>query len=145
MTDINLAEAKRLADFALDHAASLGALAISVVVLDRAGATRLVYRTDQGSLVGPEIALAKARSGMAFRLPTLALNKSFADNPSVTSAVAAATAGKFLPLGGGLPLFDAAGDLIGAIGVAGSTQENDHAIAAFAADAAGVAIARPVV
>lgn len=138
MTDISLTQAEDVSALAIEHGASIGVAAMSVVVLDRSGTIRVLKRSDSGSLLGPDIALAKARSAMAFSMPTLKLNANFGENPTVTSAVAAATNGRFLPLGGGVPVFDPEIGLIGAVGVAGSTQENDHAIAERAIVAAGL-------
>ena len=43
--------------------------------------------------------------------------------------------GGLITFPGGVPLKNAAGDIIGAIGVSGSSVENDHAVAQAGADA----------
>lgn len=129
MIDIFLEAADKVAAAGLEKAVEMGIEGVSVVVLDRTGAIRVLRRTDKGSLAGPDIAVAKARTALGFRVPTIALNKGFADQPAVTSAVAESTDGRFLPLGGGVPVMHPEMGAIGAVGVAGSTQENDDAIA----------------
>ena len=45
--------------------------------------------------------------------------------------------GGLITFPGGIPLKDAKGEVVGAIGVSGSTVENDHAVAAAGAQALG--------
>lgn len=138
VTDISLSLAEDMASRAIGFAGSIGVDAMSIVILDRSGTIRLLKRTDTGSLLGPDIAVAKAQSAMSFRISTLALNGTFGENAVTTSAVATATTGRFMPLGGGVPVFHPEFGVIGAVGVAGSTQDNDHQIAEHAVAGSGL-------
>ena len=138
MSTVTLEIAKSIGEKAVTVASRHGVLGVSVVVLDHTTSIRLAMRTETANLFGIDIAKAKALSAMAFRSTTLSQNETLGQNQMLVSALTGITQGKFLPLGGGSPIFDAQGVLIGAAAVAGSTQENDHAFITEAITASGL-------
>ena len=58
--------------------------------------------------------------------------------PGVVAAIAAASGGRFMPIPGGVLVRDAAGELIGAVGVSGELSDNDEICAVAGIKAAGL-------
>lgn len=89
-------------------------------------------RMDGAWLASNELSIAKARASVMFQMPSEALNA-----PLQLGQPAAhfdhIHAGGLLLMGGGLPLFDTDGALMGALGVSGGTPEQDAALARAAA------------
>lgn len=125
-------------DIALDHAhrlvaqgrqaAELAGVNAVFAILDRGANLVTFSRMDDAWLASNELALAKARASVMFRMPSEALNAPVqvgAPLPHFDHV----HAGGLLLMGGGLPLFDGSGALIGALGVSGGTPEQDAAIA----------------
>ena len=74
-----------------------------------------------------DIAVTKARTARYFDLPTEALGE--LSQPGGPLYGIEVSNGGLITFPGGLPLQSADGTVIGAIGVSGSTVENDHAVA----------------
>jgi uncharacterized protein GlcG (DUF336 family) len=77
-----------------------------------------------------DIATTKARTARYFDLPTEELGK--LSQPGGPLYGIEVSNGGLITFPGGLPLHAADGTVIGAVGVSGSTVENDHAVAAAA-------------
>ncbi|WP_323035380.1 heme-binding protein [Pararhodobacter sp.] len=117
----------------------MGLKPLSVVVLD-AGGHVVAFEREDGAPVG-RFALAQGKAygavmmGMAGRAQ-LALA---AARPAFAGALIGVYDGKFIPVPGGVLLRDAAGAIIGAIGITGDTSENDAEAGLAGAAAAGIA------
>lgn len=140
MTGITLAQAKAIVAAALSGAAEKGLGGASVVVTDTAGAIRAAERTDAAGPFGVDIAKAKARTALGFRRSSIKTAAVFGDKPAVVTGLNAAIEGAFLPLGGGVIIIDADGDIIGAAGLAGGMPETDHDLISAAVAAAGASV-----
>jgi uncharacterized protein GlcG (DUF336 family) len=125
-----LTEARRYADAAIARANALG-LKISVVVVDELGQLVQLDRMDGARLMGPDIAEAKAMTALNFQQPTSAVAARFATDPQALEDVQEIVNFKIFARGGGLPIVRD-GSLVGAIGVAGGTPEQDEQVAAAA-------------
>lgn len=127
MPDIAIDEAHRLVARGRQAAEQAGVKAV-FAVLDRGANLVTFTRMDDAWLASNELALAKARASVMFRMPSEALNA-----PLQVGVPAPhfdhVHAGGLLLMGGGLPLFDEQGALLGALGVSGGTPEQDAAIA----------------
>ena len=123
--DLTLQTASRLVAGALD-ACRRQDRAIVAAVLDRGGNLLALQRADT---VGPhniEASRRKAYTALSTRTATLALARGAAANPDARNLAALP---ELLLLGGGVPVA-AAGQVVGAIGVAGGGGAvNDHACA----------------
>ena len=131
--DLDLATARQLADAAIQHCT--GALS----VLDRGGNVLMAMRTES---VGPHNLLAsqrKAYTALSTKTPTRLFAERARNNPEAANLNSIA---ELLLLGGGVPLF-AAGELVGALGVAGAGGgEQDEACAIKAAQQIGLTTQR---
>ena len=131
--DLDLATARQLADATLKHCS--GALS----VLDRGGNVLTAMRPEG---VGPHNLLAsqrKAFTALSTKTPTRLFAERARSNREAANLNSIA---ELLLLGGGVPLF-ADGELVGALGVAGSGgAEQDEACAIKAAEQIGLTIQR---
>ena len=131
--DLDLATARQLADAAIQHCT--GALS----VLDRGGNVLMAMRPES---VGPHNLMASQRNAytaLSTKTPTRLFAERARNNPEAANLNSIA---ELLLLGGGVPLF-AAGELVGALGVAGAGgAEQDEACAIKAAGQVGLTIQR---
>jgi len=78
--------------------------------------------------ISPEAAMAKAFTAAVVKMPTLELSK-LVQPGQPFFGLESLGGGKLLPIGGGVPLYNQAGQLVGAIGVSGGTAQQDHKLA----------------
>lgn len=134
---IPLATALQLAQAAFVEGAAQGVVNMTVVVTDPGGEVRLAMRADGQGLFGIDTATGKARTALGFNRSSLALSKIFTD-PCAVAAIAAATGGRFVPLGGGVVVRDAGGAIVGAAAVSGGLPDVDEAIIVKAIESVGL-------
>jgi glc operon protein GlcG len=109
--------------------------AVAVAVVEPSGQLILFERMDGTIYAATALAEAKARSAAAFRQPTANFQGAVKDAPYVLGAIGAVT------VEGGVPLV-VDGRVVGAVGVSGSSPEDDGRIARAGAAALSGA-ARP--
>lgn len=80
-----------------------------------------------------DISIRKARTARFFDINTGEIGK--LSQPGGPLYGIEVSNGGLITFPGGIPLKDASGNVIGAIGVSGSSVENDHAVAVAGADA----------
>ncbi|QBE62134.1 GlcG/HbpS family heme-binding protein [Pseudoduganella lutea] len=123
--DLTLESANRLVAGALD-ACRRQDRAIVATVLDRGGNLLALQRAETVGPHNTEASRRKAYTALSTRTATLDLARAAAANPDARNL---ATLPELLLLGGGVPVM-AAGQVVGAIGVAGGGgATNDHACA----------------
>jgi uncharacterized protein GlcG (DUF336 family) len=137
---ITLDQANKIAFAALDAGKREDIAALTVVVTDMGGCVRSAMRADGVGNFGFEIALAKASTALGFGMSSAAVAGMLGSNQGLVTGIVGATGGRFLPLGGGILIRDAAGALLGAVAVAGSLPENDERFAAACVLAAGLVV-----
>jgi uncharacterized protein GlcG (DUF336 family) len=132
MADISLQQAQAVLDAALKSAAETGTL-MDIAVVDAGGNLKAFARMDGAWLGSIDIALKKARTARYFDMNTGEIGAlSQPGGPLYNIEV---SNGGLISFPGGIPLTSGNGDVIGAIGVSGSTVENDHAVASAGAHA----------
>ena len=99
-------------------------------ILDRGGHLVAAQREDNSSIMRFEIAFGKAWSCLAIGHSTRFMEEAMAKNrPHFLDSLAVTSGGKFVPCMGGVLVRDAAGTLLGAIGVTGDSGANDELVA----------------
>ena len=124
---ITLKNALKVASAAEAEAGRAG-LEVIIAVVDAGGHLVCLHRMDNAQFGSIQVAQAKAESAVAFRRPTKIFEDSLAQTPRILALSAA------MPVDGGLPLLSD-GKIIGGIGVAGATPEQDGTIAKIGAEA----------
>lgn len=124
--DVNLAAAQRVVEAAVMKADAMG-LKMNVAVVDAGANLKAFVRMDGAFLGSADIAMKKAKTSRMFDAPTGALGA--LTQPGAPLFGVEVSNGGLITFAGGLPLKNAAGQVIGAVGVSGSSVENDQAVA----------------
>ncbi|MFT4110961.1 cob(I)yrinic acid a,c-diamide adenosyltransferase [Propionicimonas sp.] len=125
----DLATLKRMADAAEARAVELG-VPIVFAGVDAGGNLLLLHRMADSLLGSIDIAVNKAYTSAAFKLPTAALHDASAPSGEL-HGIQNSNAGRVVVFGGGLPVFTD-GRIAGGIGVSGGTVAEDVAIVTHA-------------
>lgn len=124
LLSVSLPQAKAVLHAAEREARRLG-VPSSIVVIDVCGDVKAASRQDGNSRASITLAPLKAATALAFRTSTTALAARTTDPVRAQSLLAAG----FTLLGGGVPLTETDGTVIGAIGTGGGSPEQDEQVA----------------
>jgi uncharacterized protein GlcG (DUF336 family) len=102
-------------------------IAVSIVVLDLAGHLKAFLRMDEAWLGSIDVAMKKAKTSVLFQAETQAIWE--VCKPDAQAHGLESTNGGLVTFAGGIPLKDAGGQLVGAIGVSGGQVAQDFEIA----------------
>lgn len=131
MGDITLAQAQTLVDAALKKAAEIDTL-MNIAVVDAGGNLKAFARMNGAWLGSIDISIKKARTARLFDMNTGDVGAlSQPGGPLYNIEV---SNGGLITFPGGIPL-KLNGEVVGGIGVSGSSVENDHAVADAGANA----------
>jgi uncharacterized protein GlcG (DUF336 family) len=125
-------------DGALAKAAALQLKPIAVAVFDARGCLRSFMAQDGTSLLRGEVAQGKAYGALALGMGSRAIYKRAQEQAYFIDAVNTLARGAIIPVPGGVLIRDAAGELLGAVGVSGDTSDNDELCALAGIAAAGL-------
>lgn len=130
--NISLAQAETMIAAAKAKAVELDTK-MNISVVD-AGANILAFARMDGAWLGSaDISLKKAKTARFFDFPTGVIGS--LSQPGGSLFGIEHSNGGLISFPGGVPVKNAAGEVIGAIGVSGSSVENDHAVASAGAEA----------
>lgn len=130
--NVTAAGARAAIDTALAEAEQLG-VRVVISVVDRGGSSVALLRMDNAFLFSVEVAEKKAWTAAASGLPTNLLRDAFNTDPTLLHGLAPKI-DRLMAVGGGVPVM-VDGELAGAVGVSGATEEQDQQIATAAASA----------
>lgn len=132
MSDITQAKADAIVAAARGAARDSGT-AMNIAVVDAGGNLKAFTRMDGAWLGSIDISIKKARTARYFDMTTGSIGElSQPGGPLFNIEV---SNGGLITFPGGVPLRSEDGTVIGAIGVSGSTVENDHVVASAGAAA----------
>jgi uncharacterized protein GlcG (DUF336 family) len=126
MSDITLEQAQRIIETAKVKAAEIGTK-MDIAVVDAGANLKAFVRMDGAWLGSIDIAIKKARTSRFFDMPTGAIGE--ISQPGGSLFNIEHSNGGLITFPGGLPLKNSSGEVIGGIGVSGSTVEDDHVVA----------------
>ena len=130
--DLTLEAAERIVAAAKKKAAELGTR-MDIAVVDAGGNLKAFVRMDGAWLGSIDISMRKARTARWFDMNTGEIGK--LSQPGGPLFGIEHSNGGLITFPGGVPLKDGKGNVVGAVGVIGSTVENDHSVAAAGAEA----------
>jgi len=134
--ELTLEMAQAAVDAAAKRAEQLNTK-MNIAVVDGGNNLKAFLRMDGAWLGSIDIAIRKAKTARSFDMPTGELGR--LSQPGGALFNIEHSNGGLITFPGGIPLKSADGGVIGAIGVSGSTVENDHEVAvaaiAYAQDA----------
>lgn len=127
--DITLSAAQALAQKVRARAEQLGVKAV-VAISNRAAHPVLVESMDDAYIASYDIAVQKAFTVVSLKMSTSAL-KPLASPGGSLYGIQFTNGGKIVIFGGGEPLKNTKGEIIGGLGVSGGSEEQDTALAAY--------------
>ncbi len=98
-------------------------IAVTAVVVDQSGRMIAVGRMDRARPITVEMALNKAYTAASFQQPTKELS-GVASQPWFQSLVVSSS-GRIMPGAGAIPVVEG-GNIVGAVAVAGGTEDQDQ-------------------
>ncbi|MCO6415239.1 heme-binding protein [Siccirubricoccus sp. KC 17139] len=138
---LTLAQANAIVAGALAKGRELNLLPLTVVVLDAGGQMKAMQREDGCSLLRLEVAQGKAFGCLSLGVGGRELARRATAMQGFTNALSDLTAAKGLgavPVQGGVLVVDAAGVILGAVGVSGDVSAQDEVAALAGIAAAGL-------
>jgi len=109
-----------------------------VAVLDAGGHLVAFKREDKSGILRFDIAFGKAWGALGMGFGSRTLAERAANTPQFFTMLAAASSGRIVTNPGGILIRDAAGDIIGAVGLSGDTGDNDELAGVSGIEAAGL-------
>jgi len=137
MTKLTLAAANGMIDAAFGKGAEAGLKPLSVVVLDAGGHLKAFQKQDGSSMMRFEIAAGKGYGALAVGMDSRWLEQTAKERPHFIQGLNSVSGGRIVPVPGGVLIRDAAGDIVGAVGITGDTSDNDEMCAIAGIEAAG--------
>jgi uncharacterized protein GlcG (DUF336 family) len=135
---ITLAQASTIMDNALAKARAMNCVPMTVAVLDPGGHLVAFKREDKSGILRYDIAFGKAWGALGMGFGSRTLFERAANTPQFFNALYAASGGRVVTNPGGVLVRNAAGDVIGAVGISGDTSDKDEACAIAGIEAAGL-------
>ena len=123
---VTIEQAEKAIAAARGKAVALGTQ-MCIAVVDSGGVLKAFHRMDDAGVGSIDIAMKKAKTAVFFGMPTGEIGK--LSQPGGPLYGIEHSNDGLITFPGGLPIVDGDGVMIGAIGVSGSSVENDHAVA----------------
>jgi uncharacterized protein GlcG (DUF336 family) len=136
-----LKQATTIVETALRKGRETGCAPLAVAVLDAGGHLKAFAREDGAGIVRPQIAVGKAWGALGMGLGSRTLARRVSEQPQQQAFFAALNAmsdGRVVPAAGGVLVRDAAGTVLGAVGISGDVSDKDEACALAGIAAAGL-------
>jgi uncharacterized protein GlcG (DUF336 family) len=137
MKQLTLSQAATIVDSALELARAKKLKPVTVAVLDAGGHMIAFKREDRSGILRREIAEGKAWGVLGMGYGGREFVRRNTIRPTFYTALAVASQGRVMPVAGGVLIRDTDGEIVGAVGVSGDTEDNDDACAI-----AGIAAAK---
>jgi uncharacterized protein GlcG (DUF336 family) len=138
MTTITLAQAERIIDAAIERGTALNCRPLSVIVVEPGCKVKAFKKEDGSSMIRFEMAYGKAYAALSLGRSSKLVRERAQERPIFMRYLIAASGEQIFPEGGGMLIRDDNGDVIGAVGVTGDTEDRDEELAVHGIHAAGL-------
>ena len=135
---ITLDQANRIVNAILKRGAELNCRPISAVVVEPGCIVKAFQKEDGSSMLRFEMAYGKAYAALSLGRNSSLVKLRQQEKPDFVQFLIAASGERLFAEGGGMLIRDDNGDVIGAVGVTGDTEEHDEELAAHGIHAAGL-------
>jgi uncharacterized protein GlcG (DUF336 family) len=135
---ITLEQADRLIDAILKRGAELDCRPLAVIVVEPGCKVKAFRKEDGASMIRFEMAYGKAYAALAMGRSSKVVKVRAEEKPIFMRYLLSASGDQIFPEGGGLQIRDAKGEVIGAVGVTGDTEDRDEELAAHGIRAVGL-------
>ena len=138
MSIVSLAQAERIIDAVIARGAALDCRPISVIVVEPGCKVKAFKKEDGASMIRFEMAYGKAYAALSLGRSSKLVRERAVERPIFMRYLIAASGEQIFPEGGGMLIRDDNGDVIGAVGVTGDTEDRDEELAAHGIRTAGL-------
>jgi uncharacterized protein GlcG (DUF336 family) len=138
MSAITLEQANRIIAAVLQRASEIQCRPISVIVVEPGCKVKAFQKEDGGSMIRFEMAYGKAYAALALGRSSKLVKIRAEERPIFMRYLIGASGEQIFPEGGGLQIRNEAGEVIGAVGVTGDTEDRDEELASHGIRAAGL-------
>ena len=135
---INLEQANRVIESIFSRGRQLGCRPLSVIVVEPGAKIKAFQKEDDSAMMRFEMAYGKAYAALALGRSSSLVRMRTEDRPLFMQYLIRASGDQIFPEGGGMLIRDKQGEVIGAVGVTGDTQERDEELAAHGIRTAGL-------
>ncbi len=129
MSAITLDQADRLIDAILARGSELDCRPLSVIVVEPGCKVKAFKKEDGSSMIRFEMAYGKAYAALAMGRASKLVKVRAEEKPIFMRYLLSASNDQIFPEGGGLQIRNAEGEVIGAVGVTGDTEDRDEELA----------------
>lgn len=136
MSSLTLDQASTIVDAALAKAHEIKCVPMTVAVLDAGGHLVAFKREDKSGILRFDIAFGKAWGALGMGFGSRELFDRVGKNPTFFASLNVASGGRLIAVPGGVLIKNAAGDIIGAVGISGDTSDRDEVCALAGIEAA---------
>jgi uncharacterized protein GlcG (DUF336 family) len=138
MSALTLDQANRIIDAILRRAAEINCRPLSVIVVEPGCKVKAFQKEDGASMIRFEMAYGKAYAALALGRSSKLVRVRAEERPIFMRYLMSASGDQIFPEGGGLQIRNLDGEVIGAVGVTGETEDRDEELAAHGIHAAGL-------
>jgi uncharacterized protein GlcG (DUF336 family) len=138
MSSITLDQANRIIYAILTRAAETDCRPISAVVVEPGCKVKAFQKEDGASMIRFEMAVGKAYAALALGRSSKLVRLRAQEKPIFVDYLIGASGDQLFAEGGGLPIRNDQGEIIGAVGVTGDTEDRDEELAAHGIRSAGL-------
>ena len=138
MSMVTLEQANLIITAILARGRELNCRPMSVVVVEPGAKVKAFQKEDDSAMMRFEMAFGKAYAALALGRSTSLVRLRTEERPLFMQYLFRASNDQIFAEGGGRLIRDNAGEVIGAVGVTGDTQERDEELAGYGIRAAGL-------
>ena len=131
-------QSNRIIEAIFSRGHELGCRPLSVVVLEPGAKVKAFQKEDGSAMMRFEMAYGKAYAALALGRSSSLVRVRTEERPLFMQYLIRASGDQIFPEGGGMLIRDNDGEVIGAVGVTGDTQERDEELAAHGIRASGL-------
>jgi uncharacterized protein GlcG (DUF336 family) len=135
---IKLAQANRIIEAIFVRGRELKCRPLSVIVVEPGAKIKAFQKADDSAMMRFEMAYGKAYAALALGRSSSLVRMRTEERPLFMQYLMRASDEQIFPEGGGMLIRDKDGELLGAVGVTGDTQERDEELAAHGIRTAGL-------
>jgi uncharacterized protein GlcG (DUF336 family) len=135
---LTLARANRIIDAILVRGTELKCRPLSVIVVEPGCKVKAFQKEDGSSMIRFEMAFGKAYAALALGRSSRLVRIRNEEKPAFMRYLIAASGDQLFPEGGGMQIRDTGGQVIGAVGVTGDTEDRNEELAVYGIHAAGL-------
>jgi uncharacterized protein GlcG (DUF336 family) len=137
MVMVSLEQSNHIIEAIFARGRELSCRPLSVVIVESGAKVKAFQKEDGSAMMRFEMAFGKAYAALALGRSSSLVRVRTEERPLFMQYLMRASGDQIFPEGGGMLIRDNEGEVIGAVGVTGDTQERDEELAAHGIRAAG--------